>query len=126
VNEASVETFEELLGETLESVGPSLDGEELLLITKSGKRFRFFHKKDCSEYVRIEDIVGDLTDLIGSPLLVAEEISSEDYPRPSQKYDSSYTWTFYRFSTAKGTVTVRWLGESNGYYSESVSFEEIK
>jgi len=50
----------------------------------------------------------------------AEEISNEE---PYAGNDS-YTWTFYRFSTSKGTVTVRWLGESNGYYSESVSYEE--
>jgi hypothetical protein len=30
----------------------------------------------------------------------------------------------YVLATANGLCTVRWLGTSNGYYSEGVSFEE--
>jgi hypothetical protein len=29
----------------------------------------------------------------------------------------------FQFGTAKGHVVVRWCGESNGYYSESVSLK---
>ena len=39
--------------------------------------------------------------------------------------DDSFTWTFYRFATARGYVTIRWYGSSNGYYSEEVTFEEV-
>ncbi len=33
--------------------------------------------------------------------------------------------TFYRLQTIKGSVQLRWFGESNGCYSESVEFEQV-
>lgn len=74
---------------------------------------------EVSDDVYIEDIVGDLNDLIGTPMLMAEMSTNSD--PPAEDYDSSYTWTYYRFESAKGHVDVRWYGTSNGYYSEEVS-----
>lgn len=87
-----------------------------------GSEYVMNHQQDCCESVSIESIVGDINDLIGHPILEASETSNTG---DDCCLDSS-TWTFYRLSTVKGTVTIRWLGESNGYYSESVDFCQIK
>lgn len=85
--------------------------------TECGQTFFMYHSQDCCEDVYIESIVGDLQDLIGNPLLLAsEEVSSDNCP----------TWTFYKFATIKGYVDIRWCGESNGYYSESVDFGKVE
>jgi hypothetical protein len=117
--------FKEMIGKTMTAVSVNDRKDEMIFTADDESKYRFFHYQDCCENVVIEDIIGELSDLVGSPIFTAEEISSKDEPAPEASYDS-YTWTFYRFSTAKGTVTVRWLGESNGYYSESVNFEECK
>ncbi len=117
--------FSNLKGETLVSISGSVGEQEMTFVTKSGKVYRMFHDQDCCERVQIEDICGDPRDLIGSPILLSECVSNrEDLPGHIPG-DDSHTWTFYKLATNLGSITIRWLGESNGYYSESVDFEEV-
>lgn len=117
----------ELVGKTMASVERSAGSgdDEIVFTTTDGQRYRLFHWQDCCESVGIEDVVGDLDDLIGSPILMAEEASNSS-DEPKEEWHDSYTWTFYKLATVKGYVTIRWYGTSNGYYSESVSFEKCE
>ena len=119
--------FSTMVGKTLVSVVKNNDDDELLFETTDGDKYRMYHSQDCCESVTIDDICGDLEDLIGSPILVAEEATSDKNPDgvPIPDYQDSFTWTFYKIDTAKGGVTIRWYGESNGHYSESVDFEKV-
>jgi len=82
------------------------------------------HQQDCCESVAVEDLEGDAEDLVGQVLLHAEEVVNGDGKRHKGKepdYGESTTWTFYKFRTTGGDLWIRWLGESNGYYSERVT-----
>lgn len=117
--------FSVLLGKALIAIRGRVGDDEMQFTTTDGQTFKMWHDQDCCENVRIEDIAGDLDDLIGEPLVEAEEATSSEDPegyRSARDYRDSFTWTFYKLRTRKGAVTIRWLGESNGYYSESVSF----
>ena len=122
-------TIESLLGKTLSSIDVNRDRgmDEIKFHCTDGDSFLMYHSQDCCETVSIEDIVGDLEDLIGSPIIMAEEATSNENPKEweSGYHDDSFTWTFYKLATVKAYVTIRWYGESNGYYSESVDFRKI-
>jgi len=91
--------------------------------------FRMEHVQDCCENVYLAEVIGEWNDLIGTPIFLAEEVSNHARPRDSLTPDDdayyevsdSETWTFYKLTTMKGSVTLRWYGTSNGYYSEGVS-----
>lgn len=95
--------------------------ENIFFIDEDDIEYEMFHYYDCCENVYIEDICGDINNLIGSEIIMAEEVINKDLS-PLNKFDESYTWTFYKFATVKGYVTIRWYGESNGNYSERVDF----
>lgn len=112
--------FSDLKGKTLKAITKSEDNEKILFETNDGLRYEMYHNQSCCESVKIEDIEGDLQDLIGNPILQAEEVTSNKSFNGMPENSDSFTWTFYKLATIKGYVTIRWLGESNGYYSETV------
>lgn len=118
----SVQIFQSMIGATMVSVNGAKGDEEMIFTGVDGRQWRFFYEHDCCANCDIEDICGDLSDLVGAPILEAEEVDNLPEPEVSE-HEESFTWTFYRFATAKGYVTVRWFGSSNGYYSESVTYE---
>lgn len=121
INDAKSVPFDALVGKTLTKIVVE-DPWIIKFFASDGSAYMMHHLQACCEDVRIDDICGDLDDLIGSPILSAKESTNSDLP-PKYENDESYIWTFYLISTIKGSVTLRWYGESNGYYSESVDFE---
>lgn len=119
--------FSDLQGEVLSSIiGMNIGSKEVHFSCKSGKLFRMYHQQDCCESVELADVVGEVSDLVnGKPVNLAEQVSN-DNPSFENVDAESYTWTFYNIQAGGCIVTLRWLGTSNGYYSESVNFQRIK
>tara|TARA_B110000977_G_C11002101_1_gene464242 strand:+ start:828 stop:1256 length:429 start_codon:yes stop_codon:yes gene_type:complete len=120
-----VTSFKELQGRMLSKI--VYDDDEIHFHLTDTHYVNMYHDQDCCESVYVEDIVGDLDDLIGTTLLLVEEVNNyeTDDVASYESADDSETWTYYRFSTEKGDVSIRWYGSSNGYYSESVDIEII-
>lgn len=120
--------FSDLLGKTIVAInGAARGSDEISFTTSDGDIFALMHEQDCCESVTVEDVTGNVDDLLNPPITMADESSnSQDDPVGFSvpEYRDSFTWTFYKLATVKGYMDIRWYGESNGYYSEAVSFVE--
>lgn len=103
----------------LSITGVVVGGEEVVITTDRGT-LRLWHDRDCCEQVRIEEVHGDPSDLVGHVVSRAEKATDGSQ---LLRGEEASLWTFYRFATDGGDLTLRWLGESNGYYSVEVDAE---
>lgn len=121
----SIRDFSTLVGKEIVGFNGLHNGSERVeLILRGGGKAVMAHIQDCCESVELIDVIGDVDDVIGVVVDARVETSDKDpegVPAPKYGRDSC-TWTFYILQTRRGCITMRWLGESNGYYSESVDF----
>lgn len=113
-------SIEDLEGKVLAKVIE--EDESITFETADGDTYVMYHDQDCCESVTVEDVAGEFVDLIGEPILMAEEVTETG---EHSDWGDTFTWTFYKLATMFGYVTIRWYGSSNGYYSESVDFVKL-
>lgn len=101
-------------------VGLEEQSEEVIFTSTDGRKFKMHHAQDCCESVYVADVCGDTSDLVCAEVVAAEERYSK-----SETDWGTITATFYDIQTTAGSVNIRWVGESNGYYSESVDLIEL-
>ena len=103
--------------------------EYSLCILTDKYRYDLYHEQDCCEYVRLVKIIGDIDNILNEEIIFAEEDGGANDPdwHTDYNYDDSHTWTKYVLKTKNNSLEFWFLGESNGYYSESISIkvEEI-
>lgn len=90
------------------------------------KQYEMYHSQDCCESVDLQEIIGDISDIIFEEIINAyitdEEGENPEYASEAQE------WTNFHIASAKGEVVFRWFGSSNGYYGTgvSISVKDIK
>jgi len=123
-------SFESLIGKTLKSIhgGYPLDKPDslpllhqhnfLIFTTEDNENYLLSPQKDHDEDVFID---GNLSGLIGSPLLKAEEW----YTVNIEKIRDPRTVTFYHLATEKSQILIKWIVYSNSELSTKVHFRKL-
>lgn len=111
-------TFSDLTGKTIVSID-GLDSDHVVIKTECGKTYGMQHFQDCCESVSLKEVLGNPSNLIGTPIRYANSDTSDC----SGTYESG-TRTTFTLSTGDDSLILVWEGYSNGYYGEGVSFYE--
>lgn len=92
---------------------------EKVVVKLQSREIVFEHDQDCCETVYLADFESSLNlSLSGSPRILEVKVSTKEATE-SEVYQSGL-WTFIEIKTTQGDIWMRWMGESNGYYSEAV------
>lgn len=118
--------IETLVGETIVDIDdvPDEAGDDRILITTAnGRTIVIYHQQGCCERVRIIGRDGEWHTLIGKVIVEARKDQQEQQDSATGYGTATKTELMFRVDDA--TVVSRWIGESNGHYSERVDIKEL-
>ena len=118
--------LEVVVGKTITSIlGLEEESQQVQILFSDGSKLNFHHWQDCCEWVCLYDfeLTTSLDKIIGGVINDAREDGRDATNDDNECTDESGYWTFYNINTSRGCINMRWLGQSNGYYSEDVSVE---
>lgn len=120
-----MDILKEIVGKTISRIeGLEVESQFVDIYFTDNTKLEFSHWQNCCEHVALNDfeLTTSLDKIVGGVINDArEDVSDGD----GDDWVSQ-TWTFYNINTSKGCINMRWLGESNGYYSESVDLELVE
>lgn len=112
-------TIRALEGRVVNGVqGLHVGSEEVVFVCDDGTRIKTYHKQDCCGTVELCEYDGECGGLVSDAIE-----STQDTSKEGGHY--STTATFYSIASEHGHLHLRWLGTSNGYYSERVDVEVL-
>lgn len=121
-----------IIGKTFTSIEViEADGRnrEILFSASNGAKYRMYHPLESTEIMAVTNIIGDLQDLLNSPITFVDKESNEKdiYARlhspGSLLYGKDYYKTMrtvYTIRTAREKVRIVWIGE----LTEGITHEE--
>ena len=81
--------IKEFVGMVFDRIDGDIGDDALVFHCSDGGRYVMGHVQSCSEHVDLNDVSGDLSYLIGTPILHAEEVSedgeSDTWPKGTGK-----------------------------------------
>ena len=117
--------FFELKGQVIKEItGLEKNSPEVHIVTNQ-TTYKLYHERDCCEYVRVVKVIGNVNELIGEVTFAEEDAGANEPDWHTEYVDESRTWTKYVLKTKNASLEFWFLGESNGYYNESVSIKKI-
>jgi hypothetical protein len=115
------EVYEKVKGAKVFTVEAASDAP-VALVFEDGRKLILALDGDCCSSSYYSD-PEQFDELIGTTIQEIEEVSGKSHEGlpDNDGLDSCTLWSFLKFTTNKGHVTIDWRNDSNGYYSGSVA-----
>jgi hypothetical protein len=112
------DNLKKAIGHRLTAVEKHEGADTMLVLRFDNGEAVFSHFSECCEEVALIDGYEDVASCLEQVLRSAEESTKDDPDTYGEKL-----WTFYNLRFDDASVSLRFMGESNGYYSVDVDVE---